>query len=184
MHPRHSAPRTHRQMAVRILLMVAGFCLAGAGAAMAFFVVGVMDAPGNNAVAQAAVLAAPTSAQAADAGASAVTVSWTNPATQVAGVTYKVSASPGGAICTTATNSCQVSGLSSATTYTFSVDASLDSWASSSISTSFTTLGVTTSTLPSGTVGAPYSATLAATGGSGPYAHWALTSGTLPRGPA
>ena len=40
-------------------------------------------------------------------------------------------------------------------------------------------LSVTTTSLPAGTVGVAYSATLAATGGTTPYT-WALTSGTLP----
>jgi hypothetical protein len=42
-------------------------------------------------------------------------------------------------------------------------------------------LTVTTTSLPNGQVGAPYSATLAATGGTAPYT-WALTAGTLPAG--
>lgn len=40
---------------------------------------------------------------------------------------------------------------------------------------------ILTSTLPNGHVGTPYSATLAATGGTGPYT-WSLTSGTLSAG--
>ena len=43
------------------------------------------------------------------------------------------------------------------------------------------TLAITTTSLPSGQVGTAYSATLAATGGTSPYA-WSLTSGTLPAG--
>ncbi len=42
-------------------------------------------------------------------------------------------------------------------------------------------LAVTTTSLPNGQVGAAYSATLAATGGTAPYS-WALTAGTLPAG--
>ena len=42
-------------------------------------------------------------------------------------------------------------------------------------------ISVLTSTLPNGQVGTPYSATLAATGGTAPY-NWSLTSGTLPAG--
>ncbi len=58
-------------------------------------------------------------------------------------------------------------------------------------SSSFTSVGltltvnpgvsVTTSTLPSGAIGAPYSQTLAATGGLGGYT-WSITSGTLQTG--
>ena len=179
MRPRHSAPLTYRNMAARILLMVAGFFLAGAGAAIAFFVVNAIDAPGNNALAQAAVLAAPTSAQAADAGVSAVSMSWTNPAPQVAGTTYKVTASPGGASCTTGASSCQVDGLSAGASYSFVVEAVLDNWTSSTTSASFTTLGVATTSLPEGTYGTAYAMTLVAAGGSGGYT-WALTGGTLP----
>ena len=42
-------------------------------------------------------------------------------------------------------------------------------------------LSITTTSLPNGQVGSPYSATLAATGGTTPYS-WSLTSGTLPAG--
>jgi hypothetical protein len=42
-------------------------------------------------------------------------------------------------------------------------------------------LGITTSSLPGGTVGSAYSQTLAASGGSPPYA-WSLASGSLPNG--
>ncbi len=42
-------------------------------------------------------------------------------------------------------------------------------------------LAITTAILPNGVAGAPYSATLAATGGTPPYS-WALTSGALPSG--
>ena len=44
------------------------------------------------------------------------------------------------------------------------------------------TPSVSTDSLPSGTVSSAYSTTLAATGGSGVYSTWALTSGTLPTG--
>ncbi len=43
------------------------------------------------------------------------------------------------------------------------------------------TLQITTTTLPAGQVASAYSATLAASGGTTPYA-WSLTSGTLPNG--
>jgi hypothetical protein len=42
-------------------------------------------------------------------------------------------------------------------------------------------LSITTTSLPSFFVGTPYSATLAATGGTAPYS-WSITSGTLPNG--
>ena len=50
-----------------------------------------------------------------------------------------------------------------------------------SISVAAATLSVTTSSLPSGTVGSSYSQTLVATGGTSPYT-WAVTSGSLPGG--
>jgi len=40
---------------------------------------------------------------------------------------------------------------------------------------------ITTTTLPAGITGQPYSATLAATGGTGPYT-WSITTGSLPSG--
>jgi hypothetical protein len=43
------------------------------------------------------------------------------------------------------------------------------------------TFKITTTSLPNGTVGSPYSTTLAATGGTTPYT-WTITSGTLPAG--
>jgi Putative Ig domain len=43
------------------------------------------------------------------------------------------------------------------------------------------TLVITTTALPKGQVGVPYTATLAATGGATPYS-WSVTSGTLPAG--
>ena len=42
-------------------------------------------------------------------------------------------------------------------------------------------LAIATASLPNGTVGAAYSATLAATGGTGPY-NWSIVSGSLPSG--
>lgn len=42
-------------------------------------------------------------------------------------------------------------------------------------------LAITTTSLPGGTVGTPYSQTVSATGGSGPYT-WAVSSGSLPNG--
>ncbi|MGA8730703.1 MAG: Ig domain-containing protein, partial [Terracidiphilus sp.] len=51
----------------------------------------------------------------------------------------------------------------------------------SAVDASAKSLSITTTSLPSGQVGTAYSATLAATGGTSPYA-WSLTSGTLPAG--
>jgi hypothetical protein len=75
-----------------------------------------------------------------------------------------------------------------ATPLTFTVTDSASPAQSKSASFSLTiaatpppTLSITTTSLPSGTVGVAYTTTLAATGGTTPYT-WALTSGTLPAG--
>ena len=179
-NPRHPTMRARRSWVARTFLIVAGFLLAGAGAALAFFVISVIDPSGNDAVAQATSLVAPTAPTATEAGATAVTVGWT-PHTQPNGVVvqYTATASPGTAFCTTSGSSCQVSGLSPGTAYTFSIVASLDNWTTTPItSSSFTMLGVTTSSLPNATVGASYSTILVATGGSGSYTSWALSTGS------
>ena len=76
--------------------------------------------------------------------------------------------------------SCQDTGLDAGTAYTYSIVAVIgDHWQSPAVSATATTLGVTTASLPSGSVGATYSTSLSAVGGSGSYT-WALTSGTLP----
>ncbi len=73
----------------------------------------------------------------------------------------------------------------SASALTFTVTDSSSPAQSKSVSLSLTispaTLSITTSSLPDGQVGASYSATLVATGGTTPYT-WSLTSGTLPSG--
>jgi hypothetical protein len=183
MDPPHAgAKKPRRGIVARILLMVGGFVLAGGAAALAFFVVGVIDAANNDAIAQATSLVAPTAPTATEAGATAVTVGWTTH-TQPTGVVvqYTATARPGTASCTTNTSSCQITGLTPGTAYTFSIVASLDSWTTTPITSSFTTLGVTTSSLPNATFGATYPATLTATGGTGADT-WTLTSGTLPAG--
>ena len=50
-----------------------------------------------------------------------------------------------------------------------------------SITVIASTIAITTSSLPDGTVGTPYSLTLAATGGTPPYT-WSVSSGSLPAG--
>ncbi len=73
----------------------------------------------------------------------------------------------------------------SATPLTFTVSDSSIPTQTISVSLTLTiapaTLAITTTSLPSGQVGASYNTTLAATGGTLPYA-WSLTSGTLPAG--
>src|ERR1022692_1974356 len=59
--------------------------------------------------------------------------------------------------------------------------ASASATAALSLTINSPALGITTSSLPAGTVGVPYSQTLAASGGSPPYS-WSLFSGALPAG--
>jgi hypothetical protein len=67
-------------------------------------------------------------------------------------------------------------------TFTVKVTDSTSATASQTFTLAVTPLTVTTSsTLPPGAVGAPYSQTLAATGGAPPYS-WSLTLGALPPG--
>src|SRR5450755_903560 len=49
------------------------------------------------------------------------------------------------------------------------------------VKTSTATLAITTTSLSEGTVGSPYSAALAAVGGTSPYS-WSILSGSLPPG--
>src|ERR1035438_4906627 len=59
--------------------------------------------------------------------------------------------------------------------------ASASATAALSITINSPALGITTASLPAGTVGVAYSQTLAASGGSPPYS-WSLFSGALPPG--
>lgn len=55
-------------------------------------------------------------------GNTTVTVNWAAPADGGSPITgYEVTATPGGAMCTTATTTCQITGLTNGTAYTFSV---------------------------------------------------------------
>jgi hypothetical protein len=176
---------THRPRGLigRVLFFAGGFLLAGAAAALAYWAVIMLYGTGNYALAQANSLSAPTSATATEASSTSVTISWTPPGSQLPGAQYEVIRNPGGGqviVCTVSAPTCTDSGLSPGTTYQYAVMADLDNWQSSTATTSFTALGVTTSSLPNGTVGVSYTTTLTATGGSGSYTHWALTSGTLP----
>ena len=201
------AGRRHRRRspALWVLLFVGGFVLAAAGAALAYFLVTVYYADPHPALADAATLSAPTNVTVTETGATTVTVSWTSPPTQLSGASYEVSettghehdnAPQGGdphagtVVCPSpATSPCKVSGLSPGTTYTFSVFAVIGkNWQSQPASTAFTTLAITTTSLPSGKVNESYHATLTASGGvpfgSGhsTYYTWKLSKGTLPTG--
>jgi hypothetical protein len=179
MDPKTTATGQRRwSIGARALLLVAGFALASGVAAMAFFVVSVIYGPSNNALAQATSLSAPTTPTSTETAATTVKVGWTQPVSQLPGASYQVTASPGRATCTSSGTSCPVPGLAAGTAYTFSVVAVLDNWQSSPVTTAFTTLGVTTASLPDGVYGSSYSTTVAAIGGTGADT-WTLTSGSL-----
>src|SRR2546425_808385 len=87
---------------------------------------------------------------------------------------------PGLALSTSGT----VSGMPTAVgSYSFTIQAadSVGQKASQAFAVSIASLLITTTSLPSGTVGVAYSATLSATGGTPPYT-WSLTTGSLPPG--
>ena len=123
---------------------------------------------------------------------SSVQVSWTTPVSDGRTVTgYTVTANPGGATCSpnpATSTSCTVTGLSHATSYTFSVVATWDDGVSSAATTaSVTPLAapaaptVLTASLPNPTVGVAYSMPISVVGGTAPYA-FSLTAGVLPDG--
>jgi Fibronectin type III domain len=154
---RHRASRSRRGLGLRILLFVAGFVLAGSTAAMAFFVINVVD--GNSpATSQAAALAAPTAPTAsADDTSGTITIGWTA-ASQPPGapVQYQVvrSSGPGSpdTVCTVQSgpSTCQDTGLTAGTVYDYSITAVLDNWQSPTVTASATTatpsLAITLST--------------------------------------
>jgi hypothetical protein len=122
----------------------------------------------NPAAASATSLSAPTGATATETGATSVKISWTNPGTQVSGAQYEVLRNPGVGqvvVCTVSapTSTCTDSGLSAATSYSYSVMAVLDDWQSLAASTSFTTMGVSITYPSSTTYGANWTATLTGT---------------------
>ena len=94
----------------------------------------------------------------ATAGSGSVTVSWTA-ATVVTGslTNYTVTATPGGATCVTTSTSCQVSGLTNGTSYTFVVRAAFagSSARDSNASTSVTPVFVAPPSAPASSPSAP-----------------------------
>ena len=142
-HARRSAPRT---LGARVLLIVAGFFLASAGAALAYFVISVNDPAGNDAVAQGSSLVAPTAPTAAPNGGGAITIGW-SPSSQPSGVVahYRVTRTSGPGspttVCTVTSSvtSCQDSGLNPTTAYQYSVVSILDNWQSVAATASTTT---------------------------------------------
>jgi hypothetical protein len=125
------------------LLLVGGFLLAGATAALAYWTVSVIYAPTNYAIAQAATVSAPTTPTATVNGSGSITIGWTLPGTQLAGAQYQVTrTSPAGTVCTVASTatSCTDTGLTAGTAYVYSIAAVLGTnWQSSAITTSATT---------------------------------------------
>jgi hypothetical protein len=103
---------------------------------------------------------------------------------------YTVTSTPGGLTAPGAGSPVTVSGLTNGTAYTFTVHATNavgagpESAPSNPVTptpTATTAPTITTTSLPGGRVSAPYSATLRASGGVGPYT-WRITSGALPAG--
>jgi hypothetical protein len=143
------SPARHRAgwgVGLRILFFVAGFLVAGATAAVAFYVINVVGG-GSPGVSQAAQLAAPAAPRAsANDTSGTITIGWT-PGVQPAGapVQYQVvrSSGPGSpdTVCTvgSGTSSCQDTGLVAGTTYGYSITAVLDNWQSTPVTVSATT---------------------------------------------
>jgi hypothetical protein len=143
---RHRVARTYRGAVVRILLFVAGFVLAGGTAAVAFYVINVVD-NGSAATSQAGQLQSPTSLTAsADDSSGTITIGWTA-GSQPDGVPvhYQVERTSGpgspAPVCTvgSAVTSCRDTGLTAGTTYGYSIMAVLDEWQTTPITTSATT---------------------------------------------
>jgi Fibronectin type III domain len=145
MNPRHAASKSPRHRGVRIVIMVAGFILAGGAAALAYWTISVTYTS-NNALAQATGLSAPTSPTVTVNGSEAVTVGWSLPAGgQLTGAQYHVTRTNGPGspvnVCTvlSTVTSCQDSGLTPGASYSYSVMAVLDTWQSTAVTTSATT---------------------------------------------
>ncbi len=178
--PRPSLATTVRRVLVRVLLVTGGIAVAGALAASAFWLVRVEYS--GAAVASGAVLPAPHSVVVSEAGASTVDVSWSVTSTPLPGQTFEVVRDPGPTqvvVCDTTTSPCVDAGLVAGTSYTYSVESVLGDWHSTPDPTSFTALGVLSTSPPNGTYGTPYQWTLAAVGGDGPYT-WSLAPGSAP----
>ncbi len=169
-----------RRLALRILLVTGGLAVAGALAASAFWLVRV-EYSGAGA-ATGAVLAAPRSVAASETSATTVTVSWVDSRSALPGETFEVVRDPGPGqvvVCDATTSPCVDAGLTAGTTYTYAVTGVLDHWRSPEDPTAFTALGVTSTPPSGGSYGTPYSWTLGAVGGEGPYT-WSLAPGSAP----
>jgi hypothetical protein len=144
----------------RIALLLLPLLFLPADHASAYFSVAV-NTGSNYAVAHATSLSAPTAMTATGTSTTAMSVDWTLPATQLPGASYVLSrtAPPTATVCTvtaaSGTHTCADSGLSLATTYSYSVVATLGSWQSTAATASGATVAPTLSiTLANG----PYTA--------------------------
>jgi hypothetical protein len=154
---RHRASRSGRGSSLRILFFVAGFLLTGGTAAMAFYVINIVDnnSPATTEAAQLAAATAPTAS--ANDTSGTIAIGWTS-VSQPSGaaVQYQVvrSSGPGSpeTVCTvgSTTTACQDTGLTAGTTYGYSITAVLDNWQSTSVAawatTATPTLALTLST--------------------------------------
>uniref|UniRef100_Q01TD0 Ig family protein n=1 Tax=Solibacter usitatus (strain Ellin6076) TaxID=234267 RepID=Q01TD0_SOLUE len=114
--------------------------------------------------------------QTLSAGGGTTPYSWQiTSGTLPAGLTMSTGGVISGTPTTAVTNNRTIIQVTDSASPTASVSASF------SITITNTPLTITTTSLPSGQVGVPYSATLAASGGTSPYT-WQLTSGALPGG--
>jgi len=144
-----------------VMILVIGLMFAAAGGAFAFFTASTS----LNVSGTAASLSAPTAPTATPNSPTAITIGWTLPGSQLTGAQYRVSrTSPTSAtVCTVASNvtSCQDTGLTAATSYSYSIKAIIGTdWQSTAITPSATTLaadGSGTFTTPTTSVlaGAP-----------------------------
>lgn len=117
--------------------------LIGARPAYAYWSVAATYGTPNYALAAASSLSAPTAPTATAASSSVMNVGWTLPGTQLAGAQYQVTrtAPSNATVCTvsSSTTSCQDTGLSPATSYSYSIAAVLSSWQSTAVTTTGTT---------------------------------------------
>ena len=172
--PAHTASRVRGSRSRLLAGVLTTVVVLGALAGIAFAYWQTTDSS-HPAAASATSLVAP-SPSAAEASATAVNVSWTNPTGQPPGTEYVVQrTSPSSVtVCTTtgssqlgntsASDLCQDSGLSPGTAYTYSVTAELGNWQSSAGTTSFTTMAVNITTPSNGsTFGANWSGSISGT---------------------